>query len=155
MRMFATNFKAHRLVMIGCVVIAVLGLFLGLARDGGLASYFSARRRPAEHSQQLEVGNFLRGIPWPHIAVDARTYARNGEAGLGGQVHWFDAKGNLLSKWPANPLNGNPDFVKGDWRGDGREELFWYKFKMTDEGRGVLYFKQDVYHMFDFLGVRL
>ena len=23
---------------------------------------------------------------------------------------------------------------------------------MTDEGRGVLYFKQDAYHMFDFMG---
>jgi len=109
-------------------------------------------RRPAEHTQQLEVGNFLRSVPGPHIAANARTYARNGEAGLGGQVHWFDAKGNLLSKWPANPLNGNPDFVKGDWRGDGKQELFWYKFRLTDEGKGVLYFKQDAYHMFDFLG---
>jgi hypothetical protein len=49
-------------------------------------------------------------------------------------------------------LNGNPDFVKGDWDGDGREELFWYKFRLTDEGKGVLYFKQDAYHMFDFMG---
>ena len=65
--------------------------------------------------------------------------------GLGGQVHWFDAKGNLLLKWPANPLNGNPDFVKGDWKGDGKEELFWYKFHLNNEGKGELYFKQDAY----------
>ncbi|MBK5290237.1 MAG: hypothetical protein JJE04_00900 [Acidobacteriia bacterium] len=109
-------------------------------------------RHAAEHTQQLEVGNFRRGVPPPQIAVNARTYARNGEAGLGGQVHWFDARGNLLSKWPANPLNGNPDFVKGDWKGDGVEELFWYKFRLNEQGKGVLYFKQDVYHMFDFMG---
>ncbi len=109
-------------------------------------------RHPAEHTQPLEAGHFLRGVAGPHVAANARTYARNGEAGLGAQVHWFDSKGNLLSKWPANPLNGNPDFVRGDWRGDGREELFWYRFRMTPEGNGELYFRQDVYHMFDFLG---
>lgn len=87
---------------------------------------------PAEHTQQLQVGSFLRGVPGPHIAANARTYARNGEAGLGGPVHWFDARGNLLSKWPANPLNGNPDFVKGDSKGDGKEELFWCRFRMDD-----------------------
>ena len=124
------------------------GVVVFRARDGAVVW-----RHPAEHSQQLEVGNFLRDVPGPHVAVNARTYARNGEAGLAGQVHWFDAKGNLLSKWPANPLNGNPDFVKGDWKGDGKEELFWYKFKLTEEGKGVLYFKQDVYHMFDFMGL--
>jgi hypothetical protein len=91
-------------------------------------------------------------VSGPVIAANARTYARNGEAGLGGQLHWFDAKGHLLSKWPANPLNGNPDFVRGDWNGDGREELFWYKFRLTDEGKAVLSFRQDVYHMFDFMG---
>ena len=109
-------------------------------------------RRPAEHTQQLEAGPFLRSVSGPVMAANARTYARNGEAGLGGQLHWFDAKGHLLSKWPANPLNGNPDFVRGDWNGDGREELFWYKFRLTDEGQAVLSFRQDVYHMFDFMG---
>ncbi len=109
-------------------------------------------RHPAEHGQQLEVGNFLRNIPGLHIAVGARTYPRNGEAGIAGQVHWFDSRGKLLSKWPANPLNGNPDFVKGDWDGDGKNELFWYRFKLNEEGKGDLYFKQDVYHMFDFMG---
>jgi len=44
-------------------------------------------------------------------------------------------------------------FVKGDWNGDGKEDLFWYKFKLTDDGKGVLYLKQDAYHMFDFMGL--
>lgn len=107
-------------------------------------------RHPAEHTQQLEVGNFLSSPPAPHIAANARTYARSGEVGLGAQVHWFDAKGNLLSKWPANPLNGNPDFVKGDRRGDGVPQLFWYKFRLTPNGKGLLSFKHDAYHMLDF-----
>lgn len=123
------------------------GVMVFRPRDGSLLW-----RHPAEHTQQIEAGHFLGGVPGLHIAANARTYARNGEAGLGGQVHWFDAKGKLLSKWPANPLNGNPDFVKGDWRGNGTEELFWYKFRIAPDGRGVLSFKQDVYHMFDFMG---
>lgn len=45
-------------------------------------------------------------------------------------------------------------FVQGDWRGDGREQLFWYKFHMGGDGRGELYFPDGVYHMFDFLGDR-
>lgn len=126
--------------------VSEFGVMVFRARTGELVW-----RHAAEHTQQLEVGNFRRGIPPPHIVVNARTYARNGEAGLGGQVHWFDAKGNLLSKWPSNPLNGNPDFVKGDWKGDGKEDLFWYKFRLGEDGRGTLYFKQDVYHMFDFM----
>ncbi|MCM3873968.1 MAG: hypothetical protein ND895_25045 [Pyrinomonadaceae bacterium] len=124
------------------------GVVVFRSRDGAVMW-----RHAAEHSQQLEVGNFLRGMPGPHIAVNARTYGRSGEPGLSAQLHWFDAQGKLLSKWPANPLNGNPDFVKGDWKGDGSEELFWYKFKLTNEGKGVLYLKQDAYHMFDFMGL--
>jgi hypothetical protein len=127
--------------------VSELGVMVFGARKGQLKW-----RHAAEHAQQLEVGNFLRAVPGPHIAVNARTYARNGEAGLGGQVHWFDARGNLLSKWPSNPLNGNPDFVKGDWRGDGGEELFWYKFRLDAQGKGTLYFRHDVYHMLDFMG---
>jgi hypothetical protein len=124
------------------------GVVVFKSRDGAVMW-----RQPGEHSQQLEVGNFLSGVRGPHIAVNARTYGRSGEPGLSGQVHWFDARGNLLSKWPANPLNGNPDFVKGDWKGDGSEELFWFRFKLTNEGKGVLYLKQDAYHMFDFMGL--
>jgi hypothetical protein len=124
-----------------------IGVMVFAARTGALLW-----RHPAEHTQQLEAGRFLRGMAGPQVAANARTYARNGEAGLGAQVHWFDAKGSLLSKWPANPLNGNPDFVRGDWKGDGGDELFWYRFKLGPDGKGVLHFKQDVYHMLDFMG---
>ncbi|MBW3629195.1 MAG: hypothetical protein KY464_07855 [Gemmatimonadetes bacterium] len=110
----------------------------------------------AEHAQQIEIGNYLDGVPGPQVAVGARTYGNRqaGEPYLSGQVWWFDPAGKLLSKWPGMPLNGNPVFVKGDWRGDGREELFWYKFRMKGDGRGELFFGEPVYHMFDFLGDR-
>lgn len=109
-----------------------------------------------EHSQQIEVGSYLDGVPGPQVAVGARTYGNRavGEPYLSGQVWWFDPAGNLLSKWPGMPLNGNPVFVKGDWRGDGKEELFWYKFRMKGDGRGELFFGEPVFHMFDFLGDR-
>lgn len=112
-------------------------------------------RHDAAHTQQLSWGKFLAGVPSTQVVVNARYYGRNpGEPpGLSGQTHWFDAKGKLLLKWPKNnSLNGNPDFVKGDWRGDGREELFWYKWRMNSEGRGELWFKEEAYHMFDFMG---
>ncbi len=112
-------------------------------------------QHPAAHTQQLSWGTFLAGVSGPQVIVNARYYGRNpGEPpGLSGQTHWFDAKGTLLLKWPrTSSLNGNPDFVKGDWRGDGREELFWYKWHMMPDGRGELWFKEEVYHMFDFMG---
>jgi hypothetical protein len=42
--------------------------------------------------------------------------------------------------------------VKGNWRGDGKEELFWYKFRLNDQGKGEIYFPDPVFHMFDFTG---
>ena len=60
--------------------------------------------------------------------------------------------GKKLMKWPGNPINGNPDFVKGNWRGDGKDHLFWYKFKINESGTGELYFADGVFHMFDFMG---
>lgn len=112
-------------------------------------------QHPAAHTQQLSWGKFLAGVNDTQVIVNARYYGRNpGEPpGLSGQTHWFDSKGKLLLKWPrTSSLNGNPDFVKGDWRGDGREELFWYKWKMNPEGKGELFFKEEAYHMFDFMG---
>lgn len=108
----------------------------------------------AEHAQQVQVGNFLDAVSAPQVAISARYYGNRacGEPGLSGQVNWFDPEGNLFSKWPTNPLGGNPDFVKGDWKGDGTEVLFWHKFRMTRTGKGVLYFGEQVYHMFDFTG---
>ena len=107
-----------------------------------------------EHSQQLEIGTFRDDVPGLVVALGARTYGNRqaGEPYLGSQVWWFDAAGGLLSKWPGKPINGNPVFVKGDWRGDGVDELFWYRFRMTGDGTGELYFPGQVFHMFDFIG---
>ncbi|MEX2601894.1 MAG: hypothetical protein WD355_09615 [Balneolaceae bacterium] len=108
----------------------------------------------AEHTQQVETGHFLAGTDGPQVAMGARTYGNRqaGEHYLWAQVQWFSPDGDLLSLWPEKPINGNPVFVKGDWRGDGSEELFWYKFRMGDDGKGTLYFGDQVFHMFDFTG---
>ena len=108
----------------------------------------------AEHTQQVQVGNFLKNVPHPQVVVTARTYGnrRVNEPYLSGQLFWFDNKGNLLTKWPGTPVNGNPDFVKGKWNGGDKDELFWYKFRIDEHGRGKLYFPDGVYHMFDFMG---
>jgi hypothetical protein len=108
----------------------------------------------AEHSQQIQVGNFLKGYSNPQVVVGGRTYGnrRINEPYLSSQLFWFDNKGNKLFKWPGTPLNGNPDFVKGKWKGQGADQLFWYKFKINDQGKGELFFPDPVYHMFDFTG---
>ncbi len=108
----------------------------------------------AEHSQQIAVGNLLNVSNGPHIAVNARFYENWGTAQrrLLAEIHWFDKDGNYLSKWPAHPLQGNPDFVKGNWMGDGEDVLFWHRFRIMGDGKGKLYFPETVYHMFDFTG---
>jgi hypothetical protein len=108
----------------------------------------------AEHTQQVETGYFLDGVDGPQVAAGARTYGNRqaGEHYLWAQVHWFSQDGELLGLWPEKPINGNPVFVKGDWYGNGGEELFWYKFRMNENGEGELYFRDQVYHMFDFTG---
>ncbi|UOG75310.1 hypothetical protein MTX78_01630 [Hymenobacter tibetensis] len=108
----------------------------------------------AEHSQQVQVGQFLRGVPGPQVVVGGRTYGNRtiGEPYLSSQLYWFSNHGTLLKKWPGNPLNGNPDFVRGNWRGDGSTHLFWHKFRLNDAGTGELYFPDPVFHMFDFMG---
>jgi len=70
--------------------------------------------------------------------------------GLGAQLYWFDNRGKLLETWPTHPLNGNPNFVRGDWSGDGKRTYFWYRFKLEPDGNATLFFKGEVYHMFDF-----
>ncbi|MEX0904997.1 MAG: hypothetical protein WD604_15950 [Balneolaceae bacterium] len=108
----------------------------------------------AEHTQQIETGYFLSGVDGPQVAVGARTYGNRqaGEHYLWAQVQWFTPNGKLIGIWPEKPVNGNPVFVKGDWSGNGEEELFWYKFRMNDKGKGDLYFGEPVFHMFDFTG---
>lgn len=108
----------------------------------------------AEHTQQVETGNYLKGVEGPQVAFGARTYGNRsaGEQYLWAQVQWYTPEGELVKLWPEKPINGNPVFVKGDWDGDGQEDLFWHKFKMQDDGSGTLYFGDMVYHMFDFTG---
>ena len=107
----------------------------------------------SDHTQQITAGYILKNMSTPQVVVNARTYGpRGGGGGLGAQLYWFTNKGDLISKWPANPLNGNPNFVRGDWYGTGKKQFFWYKFKLEDDGSGTLFFKDPVYHMFDFLG---
>lgn len=109
-------------------------------------------QRTAEHTQQIETGNFLEGVEGPQVAASARTYG-NREAGehyLWAQIQWFTPDGKLIGLWPEKPINGNPDFVKGDWDGSGEETLFWHKFKMLKNGKGKIHFSEPVNHMFDF-----
>lgn len=106
----------------------------------------------AEHTQQIQVGNFLKNASTPQIVAGGRTYGKAGEPGLSSQLYWFDNTGKKLLKWPGNPINGNPDFVHGNWQGNGKDELFWHKFHINDNGKGTLYFPDMVFHMFDFMG---
>jgi hypothetical protein len=108
----------------------------------------------AEHTQQIQAGNFLKNTPGLQVVAGARTYGNRqiGEPYLSSQLYWFNDKGKLLFKWPGTPINGNPDFVKGAWLGDNNVQLFWYKFRINDSGIGELYFPDPVYHMFDFTG---
>ncbi|UOQ96803.1 hypothetical protein MUN81_16330 [Hymenobacter sp. 5317J-9] len=64
----------------------------------------------AEHSQQLAVGNFLKGVAGPQVVIGGRTYGTRGtdEPGLSSQLYWFDNGGNLVKKWPGNPSTATP-----------------------------------------------
>ena len=73
-----------------------------------------------------------------------------GGGGLGAQLYWFDNVGRLLETWPAHPLSGNPNFVRGDWYGTGKRTYFWFRFKLEPDGAATMFFKGEAYHMFDF-----
>ena len=73
-----------------------------------------------------------------------------GGGGLGAWLYWFDNQGRLLETWPAHPLNGNPNFVRGDWYGNGKRTYFWFRYKLEPDGNATLFFKGEAYHMFDF-----
>jgi hypothetical protein len=106
---------------------------------------------PSEHNQQLQTGMFLDGYKYPQVAAGARVYKdRNADPYISAQVYWFDSNGQLIKRWPASELNGNPDFTKGDWYGNDTEKLFWFRFMFLPDGRGRLYFTGNVYHGFDF-----
>jgi hypothetical protein len=106
---------------------------------------------PSEHNQKLRVGKFLEGYDHPQVVAGARVYRdRTVDPYIAMQAYWFDHTGKLIKRWPANELNGNPDFTSGDWYGNGTEKLFWGRFMFLPDGRGKLYFTDDVYHGFDF-----
>jgi hypothetical protein len=73
-----------------------------------------------------------------------------GGGGLGAQLYWFDNVGRLLETWPAHPLSGNPNFVRGNWYGNGKRTYFWFHYKLEPDGNATLFFKGEAYHMFDF-----
>ena len=100
----------------------------------------------SDHSQQVTAGYILGGSKTPQVVTNGRTYAN----GLSAQLYWFDNRGRLLEKWPAQALGGNPNFVRGDWFGTGKRTYFWYRFKLEPDGNATLYFKGEAYHMFDF-----
>jgi hypothetical protein len=100
----------------------------------------------SDHSQQVTAGYILGDSKTPQVVTNGRTYTN----GLSAQLYWFDNQGRLLEKWPAQPLGGNPNFVRGDWYGTGKRTYFWYRFKLEPDGNATLYFKGEAYHMFDF-----
>jgi hypothetical protein len=127
----------------------------------------------SDHSQQISAGYILGDSSTPQVVTNGRTYIPMtrppgtmpgqgpmrmtmppGEIGVGGglgaQLYWFDNQGKLLETWPAHPLYGNPNFVRGDWYGNGKRTYFWYRFKLEPDGNATLFFKGEVYHMFDF-----
>ena len=107
----------------------------------------------ADHTQQITAGYILKDRKTPQVVANGRVYGTRATGfGLGAQLYWFDHLGNLLFQWPRNPIAGNPNFVRGDWYGNGGKQFFWHRFKLEDDGRGTLYFKEPVYHMFDFMG---
>lgn len=125
----------------------------------------------SDHSQQVTGGYVLGNSSTPQVITNGRTYTPRPAAsrrvpgarraasppneiaiggGLGAQLYWFDNAGHLLERWPAHPLSGNPNFVHGNWYGNGKRTYFWYRFKLQPDGAATLFFKGEVYHMFDF-----
>jgi hypothetical protein len=125
----------------------------------------------SDHSQQVTAGFILGDSKTPQVVTNGRTYTTrpagggggrgapadttgppqiNVGGGLGAQLYWFDNVGRLLERWPAHPLSGNPNFVRGDWYGTGKRTYFWFRFKLEPDGASTLYFKGEAYHMFDF-----
>lgn len=134
----------------------------------------------SDHTQQITAGYILADSKTPQVVSNGRTYALRpasartagigqptgtplagpppadaseipaGGGGLGAQLYWLDNAGKLLERWPAHPLSGNPNFVRGDWYGNGHRTYFWFRFKLEPDGASTLFFKGEAYHMFDF-----
>ncbi|MEO6569062.1 MAG: FG-GAP-like repeat-containing protein [Opitutaceae bacterium] len=105
-------------------------------------------QRFANHTQKIEGGNLRADIPGPVVVASSRFYV----GGLGALLRWYDPKGNRIDIWPRNPVPGNPNFAKGDFKGDGKGVLFWQRFRIEPDGTGTIAFPDEVFHMFDFMG---
>jgi len=105
-------------------------------------------QRFANHNQKIEGGNYRADVAGPVIVASSRFYT----GGLGALLRWYDPTGNRIDIWPHNPIPGNPNFVKGDFRGDGKPQLFWQRFRIEPDGTGTMAFPDEVFHMFDFMG---
>lgn len=105
-------------------------------------------QRFANHNQKVEAGPYREGMPGMQVVASSRFYV----GGLGALLRWYDIKGNRIDIWPRNPIPGNPNFVKGDFKGDGVVRLFWQRFLIEPDGTGTLAFPDEVFHMFDFMG---
>lgn len=105
-------------------------------------------QRFANHNQKIEAGNYRADIPGNVVVASSRFYV----GGLGALLRWYTPQGKRIDIWPMNPIPGNPNFVKGDFRGDGRNALFWQRFRIESDGTGTIAFPDEVFHMFDFMG---
>jgi hypothetical protein len=105
-------------------------------------------QRFANHNQKIEAGNYRADFPGPVVVASSRFYV----GGLGALLRWYDPFGNRIDNWPKNPIPGNPNFVKGDFKGDGKNVLFWQRFRIEPDGTGTIAFPDEAFHMFDFMG---
>ena len=87
-------------------------------------------------------------ITGPVVVASSRFYV----GGLGALLRWYTPKGDRIDIWPNNPIPGNPNFAKGDFKGDGKNVLFWQRFRIEPDGTGTIAFPDEVFHMFDFMG---
>jgi outer membrane protein assembly factor BamB len=106
-------------------------------------------QRFANHNQKIEAGYYRADIPGQVVVASSRFYV----GGLGALLRWYDPKGNRIDIWPHNPIPGNPNFVKGDFKGDGKNALFWQRFRIEPDGTGTIAFPDEAFHMFDFMGI--
>ena len=105
-------------------------------------------QRFANHNQKIEAGNYRADVAGPVVVASSRFYV----GGLGALLRWYDPTGNRIDIWPHNPIPGNPNFAKGDFKGDGKNVLFWQRFRVEPDGTGTIAFPDEVFHMFDFMG---
>lgn len=107
-----------------------------------------------DDAQKVEVGPFLSDSPSPQIVASSVVHGDpgKGEPAVQSLLRWFGPAGRALVVWPENPINVNPVLVKGDWAATGKNQLFWNRFRLNASGKGTLFFPEDVFQMFDFIG---